>query len=158
MPLAEAEEAFGKEYCSLRTQTGWVGQGGFLLTDHCDEGRSMQIIAGWSDRGPWEHEGPFVEWEKDRLRRDLEGWGDVGEAMLKVSLLVRVFTNWEDMTLMLCDCYRSSSPNPNSTQEPVASTLQHPRTPKAPSASPVTQPRLSLPSKAPAPAKRSKTP
>ncbi|KAK4504254.1 hypothetical protein PRZ48_005170 [Zasmidium cellare] len=86
VPLAEAEEAFGKEYCSLRTQYGWIGDGGFLLTDHCDEGRSMQVIAGWSDKGPWPYEAPFVEWDKERLKRDLEDWGDIGKAMLKIFL------------------------------------------------------------------------
>ncbi|KAF2168370.1 hypothetical protein M409DRAFT_65390 [Zasmidium cellare ATCC 36951] len=86
VPLAEAEEAFGKEYCSLRTQYGWIGEGGFLLTDHCDQGRSMQVIAGWSDRGPWPYELPWVEWDRERLKRDLEDWGDVGRAMLKIFL------------------------------------------------------------------------
>ena len=84
IPLEAAKEAFGEEYCNLRTQYGWVGQGGFLLTDHVEKGEAMQVIAGRSDAGPWPHQSPFVEWEKDRLRSDLADWGDIGKAMTKV--------------------------------------------------------------------------
>lgn len=84
IPLDAAKEAFGEQYCSLRTQHGWVGDGGFLLTDHVENGQAMQVIAGRSNAGPWPHKSPFVEWDKDRLRSDLAEWGDIGKAMTKV--------------------------------------------------------------------------
>lgn len=84
IPLSSAKEAFGEEYCSLRTQYGWVGEGGFLLTDHVENGEAMQIIAGWSNNEPWSHQIPFVEWDKASLRSDLAEWGDIGKAMTKV--------------------------------------------------------------------------
>lgn len=112
VPLAEAEEAFGKEYCSLRTQTGWIGKGGFLLTDHNDDGASMQVIAGWSDKGPWPYEAPFVEWDKERLKKDFEDWGDIGKAMLKVlRFLSHVILCW----LLLTNRIHSDLPRPTQT-------------------------------------------
>ncbi|EME48631.1 hypothetical protein DOTSEDRAFT_67616 [Dothistroma septosporum NZE10] len=84
IPLSSAKEAFGEEYCSLRTQYGWVGKGGFLLTDHVENGEAMQVIAGRSDSGPWPYHSPFVEWDKARLRSDLADWGDIGKSMTKV--------------------------------------------------------------------------
>lgn len=98
VPIEEAREAFGEEYCSLRTQYGWVGDRGFLLTDHIDEGKSMQVIAGWSRGEAWPHSTPFVEWPKDRLERDLADWGEVGKAVTKVStpvaFTIRVITHF----------------------------------------------------------------
>lgn len=85
VPLDMAISAFGEDYCSLRTQHGWVGDGGFLLTDLVEDGDAMQVIAGWSNKEPWTHPTPFVEWPKERLREDLADWGDVGKAMTKVS-------------------------------------------------------------------------
>ena len=86
VPIDTAITAFGKEYCSLRTQHGWVGDGGFLLTDLVHHGEAMQVIAGWSNKEPWSHPAPFVEWPKERLKSDLAGWGHVGKAMTKVGL------------------------------------------------------------------------
>lgn len=81
MPIADADEALGKEYCSLRIQHVWMGQGGIILTDHNNEGASMQIIVGRTSQEPWPDEAPYVEWNKARLRQELEPWGEMGKAV-----------------------------------------------------------------------------
>ena len=84
LPLQTAIEAFGEDYCKMRTQHGWVGDGGFLLTDLVDDGRAMQVITGWATKEPWPHDAPYVEWPKDSVRKNLESWGSIGHAMTKV--------------------------------------------------------------------------
>jgi salicylate hydroxylase len=104
IPLQAAKEAFGEDYCSLVTQHGWIGDGGFLLTDLVDDGTSMQVIAGWSTKEIWPHESPFVPWPKERIIKDLEDWGEVGKAMTKVSTVV--LSNW--LWLTPSGLYRAS--------------------------------------------------
>lgn len=78
VPLEIAKAALGSEYCSQQLQHGWIARNGFGLTDFVNDGKAMQIIAGWGSDDPWPHEKAYVPWEKDRLRRDLEEWGDFG--------------------------------------------------------------------------------
>lgn len=85
VPLKDAIEAFGQEYCSEHVQYGWIGSGGgFCLTDFVDDGTAMQVIAGWAKDEPWPYEIPYVPWEKMRLRHDLEEWGDFGTGLAKL--------------------------------------------------------------------------
>nr|POE49500.1 uncharacterized protein c23c11.06c [Quercus suber] len=84
--METAKQALGEDYCSLQTQYGWIGDSGFLLTDHVDAGKSMQVIAGWSKGETWSYPAPYVEWPKDRLESDLAIWGDIGKAMTKPKL------------------------------------------------------------------------
>jgi len=77
VPIEMAKAAFGKEYYSQVTQHGWVGDGGFLLTDLVDNQTAMQVVAGWTTEEAWPHESPFVPWPKDKVREDLEGWGEM---------------------------------------------------------------------------------
>lgn len=88
VPLQDGIEAFGKEHCSEDIQTGWVGDGGFLLTDKLDHGQSMQVIAGWKERPTtgegWPYKEPFHEWSKDEVAEDLRGWGNIGTGMAKL--------------------------------------------------------------------------
>ncbi|KAF7193217.1 6-methylsalicylic acid decarboxylase atA [Pseudocercospora fuligena] len=88
VPLEKGIEAFGKEHCEEDIQTGWVGDGGFLLTDKLDNGQSMQVIAGWKERPStgtgWPYEEPFHEWSKDEVAEDLRGWGNIGKGMAKL--------------------------------------------------------------------------
>ena len=90
VPLEQAIEAFGEDYCQETTQCGWVGIGGFVLTDKLDDGQSMQVIAGQrkdkrSDKIPWPYEGEaWHEWPKEQLEEHLSAWGDVGIAMAKL--------------------------------------------------------------------------
>lgn len=48
IPMAEAKSVFGDAYCSKLTQTGWVGIGGFCLTDMADNGEAVRILMGKS--------------------------------------------------------------------------------------------------------------
>ena len=90
IPLETAEVAFGKEYCAEVTQYGWVGDGGFLLTDLVDSATAMQVVARWSTEEIWPHESPFVPWPKDKIREDLEDWGEIGKAMTKAGIYFRL--------------------------------------------------------------------
>jgi salicylate hydroxylase len=88
IPLDDAVSAFGQEYCNDKTQHGWVGDGGFLMTDFVDYGKAMQVIAGWWTK-TWKEDVPFMEWPKEQLTADLEPWGDIGKAMTKVRRSLR---------------------------------------------------------------------
>lgn len=85
VPIETARDAFGDEYCSFQTQCGWIGHHFFMLTDHVDGGKSMQVIAGGSRGEPWTHPTPSIEWPKERLISDLSTFGPIGKAFIKVN-------------------------------------------------------------------------
>ena len=86
IPISEARAVFGDDYCNLQTQTGWIGDGGFCLTDFEDEGETMQVIAGFrSDKPVPEVFGKaFAEVDKEFWLSRLKGWGWIGERISKV--------------------------------------------------------------------------
>ena len=86
IPMNEAEEIFGKEYCKQLTQIGYTGHDGFCLTDIEDDGEAMQVIAGFrGDKPVAEVYGkPYVEVKKEFWTKRLEGWGWIGEKISQV--------------------------------------------------------------------------
>lgn len=54
------------------------------MTDSVNNGAAMQVIAAWYTKDKWPHSAPYVEWPKEKIRADLEGWGTVGKVTTKV--------------------------------------------------------------------------
>lgn len=90
VPLEMTEQVFGKEYCSQIAQYGWVGDDGFLLTDHVDGATAMQIVADEKLEGTWPYESPFVPWPKEKLQESLKSRGEIGKAMTKACILFQL--------------------------------------------------------------------
>lgn len=84
IPMEQAQEAFGEAYCAARTQHAWIGQRGFLLTDIIDNGRQMQVVAGFVGDVVWPHQSPVVPYEMAALANDLANWGEVGKGMIRI--------------------------------------------------------------------------
>ena len=87
IPMSEAESIFGEEYCSHFTQTGWIGDCGFCLTDMEDSGKAMQVIAGFFTPGhptPEVYGKAWVEVTKEFWTSRLKGWGWIGEKISQV--------------------------------------------------------------------------
>jgi salicylate hydroxylase len=88
MPMPEAQRIFGEPFCSQATQIGWIGQNGFCLTDHEDDGQAMQVIASLRAKEPFVevHGKPFVQVEKEFWTSRLKAWdfGGIGEKICQV--------------------------------------------------------------------------
>ena len=88
MPMSEAQHIFGEAYCSQTSQIGWIGQSGFCLTDHEDDGQAMQVIASLRAKEPVAetHGKPFVPVEKEFWTSRLKAWdlGWIGEKICRV--------------------------------------------------------------------------
>ena len=88
IPISEARRILGEAYCSQATQIGWIGQSGFCLTDHEDDGQSMQVIASLRAKEPVEgvHGKPYVQVETEFWTSRLKEWdlGWIGEKICQV--------------------------------------------------------------------------
>lgn len=86
IPIDQAKSIFGEDYCQDKTQTGWIGQNGFCLTDFEDGGQTMQVIAGFRYSKPVAevYGKPFAEVPKSFWLERLEGWGWIGERISRV--------------------------------------------------------------------------
>ena len=124
IPMTEAVSILGWDYCNLMTQHGFIGDGGFCLTDIEDDGNAMQVIAGFRGEKPVNEVfgKPYVEVEKKFWTERLSGWGWIGE---RISMVVesqdKVFagsgrfhdstpTYWHSRLCIAGDAARTFSP------------------------------------------------
>lgn len=109
IPMTQAVAIFGEEYCRQPTQIGWIGQGGFCLTDFEDNGEAMQVIASFHGEKPVAEVfgKPFVEVDKDFWMSRVEGWGWIGDKISKVvesqDKVYAASVRYHDETPTYCD-------------------------------------------------------
>lgn len=86
--LSDAIDTFGDDYCRDKTQKVFVGHNAALLTDFNDDGKSMQVIAGFSSSA---HSRPlattaFGPFPKDEFQEICSAFGSIGDAIASVFL------------------------------------------------------------------------
>ena len=87
VPYEKAKTTLGEKYFHETRQYAWVGDGGFIMHDVLDDGKTVQCVGcmmvdeGWSSK----------EWKKELDRKQLENsfasWNDgpIAKGMMEVS-------------------------------------------------------------------------
>lgn len=90
VPIEKAAKILGDEYFREDRQYGWLGDGGFMMHDVLDNGRTVQCIAAVLTDGDWDPN----EWKKPLDREMLEAsfatWkdGPITQGVINVSRMI----------------------------------------------------------------------
>ena len=92
VPMEKAREKLGGRYFVENRQYGWVGDGGFIMHDVLDNGKTVQCVAACrEDETSNERK---IELDRDKLEKSFATWldGPIAKGMIDVSFLhQRVF-------------------------------------------------------------------
>jgi salicylate hydroxylase len=85
-PYDKAIEKLGEQYFEQDRQTGWLGQGAFLMHDICEDGKMVQcVVVGSEAEAPADRKRPIT---REGLEDLLADWlhGPVARGMIDASL------------------------------------------------------------------------
>ena len=85
VPMQKAKEKLGEGYFVESRQYGWVGDGGFIMHDVLDNGKTVQcVIARREDGGS---NARMMEMDRETLERAFASWldGPIAKGMIDVS-------------------------------------------------------------------------
>ncbi|KAF2158579.1 hypothetical protein M409DRAFT_71561 [Zasmidium cellare ATCC 36951] len=85
IPIQDGINAFGDEYCKLKVQNIWIGNGCVVLTDRFDDGKKMQLITNFGGKRTWDREEDWGVLDGEVLKQDLAmEFGDFGKEVWAV--------------------------------------------------------------------------
>ena len=85
VPLEKAKEKLGERYFVESTQYGWMGDGGFMMHDVLDGGKTVQCVGACREDGSSNERK--MELDRETLERAFASWldGPIAKGMIDVS-------------------------------------------------------------------------
>ena len=85
VPLEKAKEKLGERYFVESRQYGWMGDGGFIMHDVLDGGKTVQCVGACRDDGGSNEKK--MELDRETLERAFASWldGPIAKGMIDVS-------------------------------------------------------------------------
>jgi len=87
VPMEKAREKLGEQYFVENRQYGWVGDGGFIMHDVLDNGKTVQCVGACREDGTLNERK--MELDRDKLEKSFATWldGPIAKGMIDASPL-----------------------------------------------------------------------